>query len=268
MYCHFFEPKWYRPAKGFFDFLKISLFYILKFIKSNYSKKYKIYCNSKYTQSWLKKLWEVDSIIIYPPIDIPKKYPKNKKNFILSTGRISSDKNYEFVINLFKKISINFPDYRLFICGKKQDENYLSKLRKMAKGYNIQFKTDLSDKELNNIYSQSKIFIQAKGLNVDSQKYPGLLEHFGMTIVESMSYGCIPLAPNLGGYPETIQNNFSGFIFKNEKQSQKILNILLHNKKKISKMSLNAYNSSKKYSTFRMKKQIDKAIENVTKNYN
>lgn len=260
MYCHFFEPKGYRPSRGFLDSLKLSLFALLKTIKGNYSKKYQIYCNSKYTQKWLKKLWDADSEIIYPPIEISKRTPSKKKNLILSTGRISPDKNYELVIEIFKKISLEYSNYELLICGKKHDESYLEKLKKISEGFNIKFKTDLSNKDFNETYSKSKFFIQAKGLDIDSEKYPGLLEHFGMTLVEAMSYGCIPLAPNIGGYSETIENGYSGFHFKDKENAIEILSQLIKDEKRTKKISSNARKEAKKYSLERMKKEIDEAI--------
>ncbi|MFQ5532176.1 MAG: glycosyltransferase, partial [Candidatus Nanoarchaeia archaeon] len=150
MYCHFFEPKWYRPSRGFIDWLKLSLIYLLKTLKGNYSKKYYVYCNSEYTKNWLHKLWKInlDNInVIYPPVDIPSKTIFKKENIILSTGRISPDKNYEFVIEVFKQVlkqssENSLKNYKLYICGKSDDVGYLNKLKSLSKGLSIEFKTN------------------------------------------------------------------------------------------------------------------------------
>lgn len=256
MYCHFFEPIWYRPSKGFFDFFKLLGLASLRILKGNYSKNYDVYCNSKYTQYWLEKLWHVNSKIIYPPVDIPSRIGR-KENLIISTGRIAPDKNYEIVIDIFKKA--NLENYKLLICGKADNPSYLEKLKKISSNSKVEFKTDLGDKELKKIYSSSKIFIQAKGLEINEKKYPALLEHFGMTTAEAMAHGAIPLVLNKGGYKEIVDKS-TGFLFDNVSQAVVILKKLASNQKLINKMSQSAIKRAKIFSLQRMQKQIDKII--------
>ena len=53
------------------------------------------------------------------------KYP-----FILSVGRLNSQKNYELLINIFKNIVKNrrFENYRLYILGDGREKRKLNKL--------------------------------------------------------------------------------------------------------------------------------------------
>lgn len=265
MYCHFFEQKWYRPAKDFADFFKLLGIYLIKTFRRNYANEYNVYCNSNYTKKWLKNLWKVDAKVIYPPVDLPDKDDFKKQNLIISTGRISSDKNYEFIINLFKKlckISSNI-NYKLLICGKSDDLAYLNKLKNLSKEFNIEFKTDLTNKQLKEVYSKSKIFIQAKGIEINEKKYPGLLEHFGMTTAEAMASGCVPVVLNKAGYKETVENNKSGFLFDSEDEAIEKLKLLVKDETLRKKMSKQAINRAKKFSLQRMQKQVDKMMENL-----
>lgn len=259
MYCHFFEPLWYRPSKGFIDFFKLLFIYLLRKFKGNYAKRYSIYCNSLYTKGWLKKLWNVNSEIIYPPVDIPKIKKLKKENIILSTGRISPDKNYEFVIDVFKEAYSSLKNYKLIICGKSDNVVYLDKLKKMSKNLPVEFLTDVSDESLKKIYSKSKIFIQAKGMDNNDKRFPGLVEHFGMTSAEAMSYGCIPLLLNKGGYTEIVNKN-TGFIFNNKEEAVKSLVKLISNKKLLESMCKAGIQRAKKFSLERMQKEIDQAV--------
>jgi glycosyltransferase involved in cell wall biosynthesis len=261
MYCHFFEQKCYRPSKNFTDFFKLVFVYIFKSMLKNYAKKYNIYCNSNYTKHWLRKKWKVDAKVIYPPIDIPKKKIIKKENIILSIGRLTPDKNYEFVIYCFKKLYETNKNYRCIICGIKYGEAYYQKLLRISKNYPIRIITSVSDKELNELYDKSKIFIQAKGLNINEKKYPALVEHFGMSAAEAMAHGCIPILLNKGGYKETIEQGKSGFLFNSEKEAVEKLKILTNNEKIRKKMSRNAAQRAKKFSLERMQKEIDAAIK-------
>ena len=262
MYCHFFEPRWYRPAYSLTDFFRLFGIYMLKFFRGNYAKKYKIYCNSEYTKNWLKRLWHVESKVIYPPVDIPSNNRFKKQNLVISTGRIAPDKNYELVIDIFKRAieDSNLKGYNLFICGKSDNLKYLSKLKELSKGLPIKFLTDLSDNSLKEIYKKSKIFIQAKGFGINEEKYPSLLEHFGMTTAEAMSHGAVPIVLNKGGYKETIENNKSGFLFNNVQEAVDSLKKLASNKNILSTMSKNARKRAKRFSLQRMQNEIDLII--------
>ncbi|MBU2562084.1 MAG: glycosyltransferase family 4 protein [Nanoarchaeota archaeon] len=264
LYCHFFEPKWYRPPKNFFDFLKLIGIYFLKSVKRNYSKSYQVYCNSEYTRKWLKKIWGVKAKVIYPPIDLPNQKKFRKEKIIISTGRISPDKNYEFVIESFKKAYQTplLKDYKLWICGKEDDHSYLIKLKKISKGFPIEFKLNLTDKKFKNIYKKSKIFIQGKGININENKYPSLLEHFGMTVVEAMSYGCVPIALNKGGYKESIDDE-TGFKVNTQEEVVKCILKLVKNESLLSNMSKSGIKRAKKFSLEKMQEKIDKLLINL-----
>lgn len=263
MYCHFFEQKWYRPSKNFIDFFKLIFVYIFKSLIKNYAKKYNVYCNSNYTKYWLTKEWKVDAKILYPPIDIPKKKRKRikKEDIILSTGRLTPDKNYEFVIACFKKLYETNKNYRCVICGIKYNDNYFNKLVRLSQGYPIKIMTNVSDKTLNDFYDKTKIFIQAKGLNVNEKKYPALVEHFGMAVAEAMAHGCIPIILNKGGYRETVESGKSGFLFNDKNEAIEKLRLIINNEKLRKKMSKAAEKRAEKFSLKRMQKEIDDAIE-------
>jgi len=269
MYCHFFEPKWYKKPENFQDLFKVLFVYLFKNVCRNYSKSYDaIYCNSLYTKKWLKRLWKADANVIYPPVDIPQKIEGKKEDIIISTGRLTPDKNYEFAIDCFKRVYDSCKKaekYRCLICGVKYDQGYYERLRKLAEGYPIEILTNLNDQELKKIYSKAKIFIQAKGLGIDEEKYPALLEHFGMAAAEAMSYGCVPIALNKAGYKETIDNGKSGFLFLEREEAINQISNLIRNKNLLNKMSVNARNQAKRFSLERMQKEIDKAIEKAIK---
>jgi len=271
MYCHFFKPLKYRPSQGLLDFLKMKALYIFRKILKNYSKQYdSIYCNSEFTKNWLKKLWKVDAKVIYPFVEIPKKIARRKENIILSTGRLNPDKNYEFVINCFKKIyDSGIKDYRCIIVGAVNKESlaYYEKLEEMIRGYPITIITNLDNEKIGAFYSKSKIFLMAKGIDVDENKYPTLLENFGMAPVEAMAHGCVPVVLNKGGYKETVENGKSGFLFNNESEAIEKLKLLIQNEKLRERMSKNARKRAKKFSLERMQREIDKAIkETISKN--
>jgi glycosyltransferase involved in cell wall biosynthesis len=266
MYCHFFGLKWPKPAASFLDLMKLSLRWLLKTLPKNYAKDYDaIYCNSLYTKNWLKKIWHVDAQVMYPPIDIPARIGE-KKNIILSLGRLTPDKNYEFVIECFKNVYDSIPEakgFECWICGSEPTTEYLLKLKNASVGYPIKIIITSQNREVGDIYSKSKIFMQAKGLGVDEQKYPALLEHFGMTPVEAMAHGSVPILLNKGGYKESVEDRKSGFLFSTKEQAIEKLKLLIKNPKLLKKMSIAARHRAKKFSLERMQKDLDRIMEKV-----
>ncbi|GAF81554.1 unnamed protein product, partial [marine sediment metagenome] len=97
---------------------------------------------------------------------------------------------------------------------------------------------------------------------IDENKYPGHLEHFGMTTAEAMSHGSIPIVLNKGGYKEIVENNKSGFLFNSEQEAIEKLKLVIQNKSLRKKMSREAIKRAKKFSLQRMQNQIDEIMEN------
>ena len=50
-----------------------------------------------------------------------------KKKLLSSVGRLTKQKNFEYLIEEFRKFSKEKPDYRLLIFGEGEDKNKLFK---------------------------------------------------------------------------------------------------------------------------------------------
>jgi len=198
---------------------KLNLFNKLK--TSNYN----FISNSKFTNTWLNK-WGIKSEVIYPYIDtffIQYDLSSIKKEkIILSVGRFFKQlhsKRQDILIKTFlqlKKTNRLFSDYKLILAGgvKKEDEDYFQSIKKLSENNNsIVFKSNISFKELLELYKKSQIFWHIAGFEVDEMKNPEMAEHFGLSPLEAMAMGCITFAYNAGGLRETIENGKNGFLF-------------------------------------------------------
>jgi len=141
----------------------------------------------------IKKYYNRDSEIIYPPVETNKFHiSNNQDNYFLSGGRLVGYKRYDLVINAFNRL--NMP---LVIFGTGPLEK---KLREMAKN-NIKFVGRVDEKEKANLYSHCQAFINPQ------------LEDFGITAVESMAAGRPVIAFAAGGARETVVENKTGAFF-------------------------------------------------------
>jgi glycosyltransferase involved in cell wall biosynthesis len=176
--------------------------------------------NSQFTRSVLEKhLDNQKSFVLYPPIDINKFTPGIKENQILSVARFGSplhSKRQDVLIEAFRKLSTKVSGYRLVLTGGiVGDLSVLEDLKKQAEGLFIEIIPNPDFNKLKELYATSKFFWHAAGYGIDEEKDPEKVEHFGMTTVEAMASGCVPLVIAKGGQKEIIVSN-TGFLCKDE----------------------------------------------------
>ena len=88
--------------------------------------------NSKYIQKRIKKNYNRNSKVIYPPVDISKfKLKVKKEDFFFTASRLVSYKKIEIIIRAFNELH----NKKLIIAGSGPEEK---KLKKIAKD-NIEF---------------------------------------------------------------------------------------------------------------------------------
>ena len=189
-------------------------------IYSNVGKRLSTYRDivtySAFAWKWIKKYWDREAIIIAPPVDMLfKKYKVEtfkKKNWICSVGRfftLGHGKKQEIMIEAFKKIyDSGNKDWELHLVGGLGDEptsiEFFKYLKESSKNYPIIFHINVSAKEVEDVYLKSKIYWHATGFGEDENLFPIRFEHFGISPIEAVSAGCIPILFNGGGLPEII----------------------------------------------------------------
>lgn len=165
--------------------------------------------NSEFTRKIIEKSLPKDrGFVLYPPIDVESFKPVKKENLILSVARFDSpshSKRQDILIRAFKKFYPKNKNYKLILTGGlRGNENILDKYTHLAKGLPVEINTNPNFDELSNLYSKSKFFWHAAGFGVDENINPEKVEHFGMTTVEAMASGCVPIVIAKGGQKEII----------------------------------------------------------------
>ena len=191
--------------------------FIAKRLNRRYADSYSLYLpNSQFTQYYFKKYWGKESKVLYPPIimqPITDEEFSEKENVILAVDRLVRDKNILEMINSFITLCNEYKnDYKFVIIGASNPKqmDYYDQILKTISGKPIELYSDLDLKELQSWYKRAKIFWHAKGYGVDEDD-PFHMEHFGMTTVEAMINGCVPVVINKAGQKEIIENKEQGF---------------------------------------------------------
>lgn len=229
----------------------------MKFFRIN-----KIICNSYFTKKFIDKEYGVESIVIYPPVDVEKIKPRRKENLIVSIGRFSQltqVKRQDILIKAFKKFfDSGFSDWKLILAGGSEVgvDDYVRKLRKSAKDYPVRILESPSFSQIKELYGKAKIFWSASGFGVDEKKSPEKVEHFGITLVEAMAAGAIPVVFAGGGYKEIVTDGENGFLWKKKQELLKKTKAIIEDSKLLKSLSLKARQNSEVYEYERFEKEI------------
>lgn len=222
----------------------------------------KIICNSFFTKKVIDREFGITSIVIYPPVDISSFRPGKKENIILYVGRFSKllqRKRHDILIKSFKKLyDSGFKNFRLIIAGGVEAgaESSIDEHVKDSVGYPIKFVENPSFKELKKFYSISRIFWSASGYGIDELKEPEKVEHFGITVVEAMAGGAVPLVYSGGGHKEIVDDSVNGYLWKTPASLLYKTKNIIENPKLLRQISKEAVLKSHKFSYERFKREI------------
>jgi glycosyltransferase involved in cell wall biosynthesis len=200
--------------------------------KLKLSKIAKVVCYSNFVKKHIDKTFSCRSTVIYPPVDINRFLPGKKDKKILSVGRFDENlnaKRQDVLIKTFKQMIDNgLKGWELVLAGGllKKTKDYQD-LQRLAQGYPVQLRPNLSFSKLQNLYARSSIYWQATGFGSNLEQNPEKAEHFGITVVEAMVSGCVPLCFNAGGFKEILSEGKDGYLWSSTKELvEKTLNLI------------------------------------------
>jgi glycosyltransferase involved in cell wall biosynthesis len=167
-------------------------------IDFSYIKKGTIITNSNYTRNAIKKLWNIDSTVIYPPCpqysfpleDKIKKIEKKDTEMmtVCTLSRFVPEKEYDTILQIAK----HRPQLKFELIGGVADDkiSYLDSLKNKA-SKNVTFHVNVTENQKIEILKRSKILVHScKG------------EAFGIALIDAMSAGLIPISHNSGAPKE------------------------------------------------------------------
>ena len=216
--------------------------------------------NSKFTEENSKKNWPLSSQVIYPPVDVEKIKPLKKKRYVLSVGRFFGylkDKKHEILIQTFRELfetgKINGWSLQLVGSAGERDTDYLEELQALAKGLPVKFYPNLDYGKLIKLYGQSSIYWHVAGFE---ETDPTKMEHFGISTVEAMAAGCVPVVIGKGGQLEIIEDKISGYLWETLEDLKGFTLELISNQNLQDKMSKNATRRAQNFSKSKFEESI------------
>ncbi len=146
----------------------------------------------------------------YKDVDrLKRKLGIQRKDFvILFVGRLASEKNVEFLINCQKELVKKIKNIKLLIVGDGPDkEKYEELSKENGLENNIIFNGKAAWEEMPIYYHCADLFATAS-----------TTETQGLTVIEAMASGVVPLCIEDEAFLSTVTADLNGIIFKDEKE--------------------------------------------------
>jgi len=215
MYCHssflgeieFLKKEFHGIKRLYYRIIQNNIQKNIEFLKD---EKINLISNSNFTKTQIKKNFNRDSCVIYPPVDINRFNNisnKQKENKVITISRFSVEKNLESVVKIF-----NNTDFFCELIGTAKYKNQfkiLKNLQKM-KDKNIRIYNNITSQQIIELLSTAKVYLHTSK------------ETFGISVIESIAAGCIPIVPDNSAHKETVP--FEELRYKDEDEAVEKIN--------------------------------------------
>ncbi|MDE1834113.1 MAG: glycosyltransferase [Candidatus Micrarchaeota archaeon] len=218
--------------------------------------------NSNTTKARIKKYYARDATVINPGLDVRDFHNDGDAKYFLYPSRIVINKRQDYVINAFSqfvKKSKDASKYKLVLAGTlsndPEHQKYFEKLKALAKGLGVSFKTNLDDAELKKLYS-----------NASAVLFAAINEDYGYIPIESMASAKPIISVKEGGPTETIQDAKTGFLVSSPSEMAERMMYIAENKDAAEEMGKAGRKLvEKKYSWEAFFEKFDPILDEVAK---
>ncbi|KAI8915813.1 glycosyl transferase family 1 protein [Gorgonomyces haynaldii] len=209
-----------------------------------------VYVNSSWTKGHIDSLWRGKSHLLYPPCDTKTLSTfdlGNRLNVVVSVAQFRPEKNHilqldAFALFLSKNKSL---DAKLMLIGSVRNENdraIVQKLEEHVIKLGLQEHVEIVQ---NASYEQLQHYLSVSLVGIHTM----LNEHFGISIIEYMAAGLIPLAHDSGGPKADIVKEELGFLASDKETiAEHLKTIFTMSDRERIEMQDNARESAKRFS--------------------
>ncbi len=202
--------------------------------------------NSNYVAQRIKKTYNRDAKVIYPPVNTNNfKLHVDKEDYYVAASRLVSYKKIDLIVNAFNQM----PDKKLKVVG---DGPELNKIKKIANA-NVEVLGRRKNDSLISIFQKSRALVYAAD------------EDFGIIPVEAQACGTPVIAYRKGGLKETVIENETGVFFEEQSESSIIKAV-----NKFEKLSFDyslVRKNAERFSKERFEKEFKEFVDKKTETF-
>jgi len=131
-----------------------------------------------------------------------KRYNCDGSNVILSVGRLNYQKGFQYLLKAMPKILQQMPNAKLMIVGEGEEFTCLSNMvQSLGLKDSVILTGAMSQKEMSEAYVAADVFV-----------LPSIFESFGIALIEAQAAGKPVVGTRVGGAPEALQEDETGFL--------------------------------------------------------
>lgn len=201
------------PANSFRNVLKL--------------RRWTLVCYSSFMQQIIRNKLGIEAAVLSPAVETDLFAKKNvkKERLILSVGRFfhhPHNKKHDVLIDMFtKNYKKHFNGWRLVIAGgstEKAGKTIVEQLESKAEGFPVDIRINVPFSQLVDLYRHASVYWHAAGYGEDLSEHPERAEHFGITTVEAMAAGAVPIVFAGGGQKNIVSDGINGCLWSTEKE--------------------------------------------------
>jgi glycosyltransferase involved in cell wall biosynthesis len=208
-------------------------------------------------QTLLRRWRGYEALVVYPPVDV-ERFRQNpdgdRENLVVSVSRIRRGKQLESVIRVARLVE----DGEFIILGladqasKDSLESLMKTIRYMGLEDRVKFLINQPFKRFKSVLSRAKVYLHTQPM-----------EAFGISVVEAMASGCVPVVPRLGGPWRDIlelKNGCYGLGYSSLEEASERIRMLLKDEESRKKISLRARLRAKDFNAPNFEDRIKRIV--------
>ena len=229
---------------------------------------------SRFVREWIRRRWDVDADVVMPSCELAPEEPGQKENLVLAVGRFLAretdqwnSKRQDVMIAAFSELPDHLRgSWRLVLAGgaapSRDIDRFVAHLRERAEGLPITIEVNVPARRLAELQRKARFFWHASGYERPDDR-PEQTEHFGISTVEAMSHGAIPLVYADGGQPEIVDTSFGRLWHTIPELVEQTAALMETPPAELDRMGIAARRASMRFGTERFDAEVDALLERV-----
>lgn len=233
-------------------------------------RNWRIICYSKFMADVIQKKYKKVASILLPCVERtdPKGKSQKKEKIILTVGRFfpyPHSKRHDVLIDAFRLLlNAGLKGWKFIIIGgftEKGGMEILEDLKKRSRELPIEIHTNVSYSVLTSYYKKATFYWHAAGCGENLDLHPERAEHFGITTIEAMRMGTIPLVFDGGGQRDIVIHGTSGYLWKTPEELIRLTAYINRDSSLRMKLSHNAIIRSQEFSCSNFYENLTSLLE-------
>jgi glycosyltransferase involved in cell wall biosynthesis len=226
----------------------------------------RVVATSDYAAGWVRRWWKADADVVHPPVrPPPTPADAGPRRSIVVVGRFftggHSKRQLELVEAFGRMCRAGLRGWRLHVVGGVEaptGERYVELVRRAARDLPVEVEVDVTREHLGRRLAEAAVLWQATGWGEDPQRHPERFEHFGISCVEGMALGAVPVALGVGGVREIVRDGVDGVLWTGGPERDTLA--LLADAERLARMSTAARERARDFAAAPFEAGLERAL--------